>query len=184
MRLIFASITAALVHMPLAALADDCPTAPDQSAEFERLVAQVQSAPDERSARIISNQMWEIWATAPDAKSQGMLDRGLQYRSDFNLDAAEEAFNELIAYCPDYAEGYNQRAFVRFIRQDYANALTDLELALDRSPDHIAALSGKALTLFGLGRMDEGQKVLRDALKMNPWLPERGMLIQEPGEEL
>jgi len=184
MRWVATTIFAVVVCVPLAVRAEVCPPPPDQSGAFQQLIEQVQAAPNEISARLITNQMWEIWATAPDAKAQDMLDRGLQYRSDYNLDAAIEAFNELIAYCPDYAEGYNQRAFIRFIRQDYSNALEDLQLALERSPDHIAALSGKALTLFGLGRMTDGQRVLREAVDMNPWLPERGMLVVDPGEDL
>lgn len=161
-----------------------CPAVPDQTQAFEQLLTQLQVAPDEPTARQITNRMWEIWTTAPDARAQDMLDRGIDYGAQMNLDAAAEAFNKLVQYCPDYAEGYNQRAFVRFIRRDYADALLDLEEALARSPDHIAALSGKALTLFGLGRMDEGQRVLRRAVEMNPWLPERGMLAVPEGREL
>ena len=33
-------------------------------------------------------------------------------------------------------------------------------------------------------RMDEAQDVLRDALELNPWIPERGLLRPEPGKEL
>lgn len=192
MRLAVPILFAFLCLSPAAGMAqatDDtpgktCPPAPDQSQRFAQLLGQVRVAPNETAARQITNQMWELWATAPDAKAQDMLDRGLQYRSQMDFGAAIRAFDALIAYCPDYAEGYNQRAFIRFIRRDYENALADLEATLARSPDHIAALSGKALTLFGLGRMEEGQKVLRRAVEMNPWLPERSMLTVPPGREL
>ncbi len=104
----------------------------------------------------------------------------------YDFDGAETILTALTKYCPDYAEGWNQRAFARFLRQDYNGALTDLDEALRLSPDHIAARSGKALTLMGLGRMDEAQGVLRDALALNPWLPERRFLIEEEddGEKL
>jgi len=81
-----------------------------------------------------------------------------------------------VDYCPAYAEGYNQRAFVNFLRQNFAPALEDLDRALALSPRHIAALSGKALTLMGLGRDAEAQDVLRSALELNPWLNERHLL--------
>ena len=35
---------------------------------------------------------------------------------------------------------------------------------------------------MGLGRHDEAQEVLRDALELNPWLPERGLAA--PGAPL
>ncbi len=94
------------------------------------------------------------------------------------------AFDTLIEYCPQYAEGYNQRAFANFLQQDYALALEDLELALARNPNHIAAMSGKALTLMELGRHEAGQAVLREALKLNPWLAERHRLTEMPGEDI
>jgi hypothetical protein len=45
-------------------------------------------------------------------------------------------------------------------------------------------LSGKALTLMGLGRDAEAQTVLRAALALNPWLEERALLVTPPGVEL
>jgi len=35
-----------------------------------------------------------------------------------------------------------------------------------------------------MGRMDEGQAVLRRAVEIHPWIPERAMLLPQPGEEL
>ena len=62
--------------------------------------------------------------------------------------------------------------------------MTDLERALEINPTHVAALSGKALTLMGLGRDDEAQEVLRAALALNPWLSERSLLQEPPGEDI
>ena len=170
--------------MSASSAAADCPPSPDIAEAQDRLLAQVQAAPDERSARLISSQLWVLWRKAPDQHAQDLLDRGLSAHSAYEFDSAIEAFNELIVYCPDYAEGYNQRAFVNFIRQDYEAALVDLDRAIERSPKHVAAISGKALTLMGLGLDDEAQDVLRIALDMNPWLSERRFLVEQPGEEL
>ena len=105
-------------------------------------------------------------------------------RSSYDFLAALDAFNRLVDYCPHYAEGYNQRAFVNFLREDFAAALDDLDRALARRPTHVAALSGKAMTLMGLGRHDEAQLVLREALALNPWIPERSFLREPVGDEL
>ena len=170
--------------MSATAAAADCPPPPNIEEAQDRLLAQIQAAPNESAARIISKQLWDLWAKAPDQHAQTILDRGLRAHAAWEFDAAIEAFADLIAYCPDYAEGYNQKAFVNFIRQEYAAALEDLDKAIERSPKHVAAISGKALTLMGLGRNDEAQEVLRAALAMNPWLPERRFLVEEPGQEL
>ena len=162
----------------------ECPAPPDIDAAQDALFAEAQTAPNEMAGRAISQRLWALWATAPDARAQEMLDRGMNARASYNFEGAITAFDALTTYCPDYAEGYNQRAFVYFLLQDYSAALEDLDLALERSPRHVAAISGKALTLMGLERPDEAQDVLREALALNPWIPERGLLIEPPGQEL
>ncbi|SLN55413.1 lipoprotein NlpI [Falsiruegeria litorea R37] len=124
----------------------------------------------------MSNKMWTYWADAPNEQAQSILDRGMAKRAAWDLLGAREDFDALIAYCPKYAEGYNQRAFVHFLSQNFQAALLDLDQALALSPDHVAALSGRALSLLGLNRIDEARETLQSALEMNPWLPERGML--------
>ncbi|WP_417605421.1 tetratricopeptide repeat protein [Primorskyibacter flagellatus] len=181
--MIRASLTA-LALTSTSALAQSCPPAPDHSERLAQLIAEAQSAPTEMDGRLASNKMWDLWADAPDETAQEILDSGLRKRRAFDLLGARADFDRLIDYCPDYAEGYNQRAFVNFIRQDYEIALQDLDRALNRSPNHVAALAGKALTLIGLKRQDEAQTVLRQALSLNPWLAERQFLTEPDGQEL
>jgi tetratricopeptide (TPR) repeat protein len=133
--------------------------------------------------------MWELWADAPDEVAQEMLDSGMRKRANFDLLGAIADFDRLVSYCPDYAEGYNQRAFALFIARDYARALPDLERAVGLSPDHTGARSGLALTLMQLGRLDEARAALRQALDRNPWLTERHLMegdgpLAEPGEDI
>ena len=164
--------------------AADCPAPPDISEQQSRLADALRSAPNGTAARAIQNELWLLWTTAPDIEAQGMLDRGMALREGYDLAGSRAALNALVDYCPDYAEGYNQRAFTAFLQQDYGAALTDLERVLEMNPDHVPALTGLALTLMGLGRNDAAQGVLRDALRRNPWLAERALLSEPPGEEL
>ena len=155
--------------------ASDCPPPPDHGEQLDALIAQVQTAADAEAARDLTNQMWALWADAPNDQAQEILDRGMTRRSGFDLLGAIQDFDRLVQLCPSYAEGYNQRAFAHYLRQDYGAALVDLDAALVLSPRHIGALSGKALSLYGLGRLDEARIALSRALELNPWLPERGL---------
>jgi tetratricopeptide (TPR) repeat protein len=162
----------------------DCPPAPniidDESALFER----IQAAENEMAARVFSGALWELWTKAPDAPAQALLDQGMNARASYDYLRAIEALDRLVDYCPDYAEGYNQRAFVNFLREDYETALPDLDRALELSPRHTGALTGKALTLIGLGRIEDAQPLLKEAVALNPWLSERHLIIAPPGQEL
>ena len=87
-------------------------------------------------------------------------------------------FDKLVVYCPNYAEGFNQRAFVQFLRGEYAGALVDLDAALALLPNHVAAQSGRALTLMQMGRLKEARAQMLEALNNNPWLSERALIAK------
>ena len=173
-----------LLLAPGVAGAETCPPYDQQVEKRADLMADLRDAPDEMTARRITGELWQVWLTAPDQRAKNLLDEGMSRREMLDLSGAIIALDTLIAYCPSYAEGWNQRAFARFLQGDYDGALTDLDRALAISPDHIGARSGKALSLLGLGRTEEAQGVLRDALALNPWLPERHLLENPPGERL
>jgi len=179
-----ALILSLVAQGPAVAQDQTCPPPPDHSAALTDLIRAAQQAEDERSGRMLSNEMWALWSDAPDSHAQDLLDEGMSRRNIYDYDGAMKAFEALIAYCPDYAEGYNQRAFVHFLREDFAAALPDLDRAIDLSPRHVAAITGRALTLSALERKGEAVLALRKALDMNPWLGERHLLpVLEAAEE-
>ena len=168
--------------LPVTAFAD-CPPSLERTARHVELMELVTQSSNEMVARGYTNELWGIWATAPDATAQEILDRGMNQRASYNFAGALKDFDTLIAYCPEYAEGYNQRAFVNFIREDYETALVDLNRAIALTPDHIGAIVGRALALIELGHVREGQIALRQALLLNPWLPERNRVTPLPETE-
>jgi tetratricopeptide (TPR) repeat protein len=178
MRRIYYALTIVPALWGAPMLAAECPPAPDHSADLAELSIAANRAGTEMDGREVSNRMWELWTDAPDEAAQAVLDLGMRKREGYDLLGALQEFDRLVAYCPDYAEGYNQRAFVNFLRQDFAAALVDLKAALARSPKHVAALSGMALTLLALDRTDEARVALAEALALNPWLPERGLAAE------
>ncbi|MEL6887243.1 MAG: hypothetical protein AAFO86_00910 [Pseudomonadota bacterium] len=163
-----------LLASPLAA--ETCPDAPDHSVELSALFAEARTAPSEAEGRLLSGKMWELWLDAPDTAAQEILDRGMRQRAEFDFAGALGSFDRLVDYCPDYAEGYNQRAFVHFLNADFAAALVDLDAALAIVPDHVGAQSGRALTLMNLGKTDAARVQMLAALENNPWLSERALV--------
>ncbi|MGY3437984.1 MULTISPECIES: tetratricopeptide repeat protein [unclassified Marinovum] len=172
------TLSAVALLLPLEAGAETCPAAPNHAATFDTLFAEVTAAPSEAAAQPVVNRMWELWADAPDARAQEVLDRGLRRRASYDFVGALQDFEVLIGYCPDYAEGYNQRGFIRFIQQDYTAALRDLDRVIALSPRHIGALSGRALTFMAMGRDGAARADLLAAMALNPWVPERRFLPQ------
>jgi tetratricopeptide (TPR) repeat protein len=170
MRLILAL---ALLASPAFA---DCPAPVDARDDMLRLIQQANDAPSGIEGRKVSGLMWELWLKAPDGAAQEILDEGLLRLSVPDFAGARATFDKLTEYCPAYAEGFNQRAYVNFLRQDYEAALVDLDRALDLQPLHVAAQAGRALTLMNLGRLEEARAQLQEAVDNNPWLNEAALL--------
>jgi tetratricopeptide (TPR) repeat protein len=176
-----ATLIAMLIAAPALA---DCPPAPDISSEIDAALADLKVAGSEMEARPISNRMWEQWMRAPDGHAQTLLDEGVGRMRLGDVRGAGAAFDALIDYCPDYAEGWNQRAFLAYLTGDFDRALPDLDRALALRPRHVGALSGRGLVLIALGRELEGHDALRAALDLNPWLAERRLLPEARGIDL
>lgn len=162
--------------------ADDCPAPRDHSDELAALFEQARAAPSEAASRSAAEGLWQVYLRAPDAQAQEVLDRGMARRDSYDYLGAKADFDRLIAYCPDYAEGWNQRAFVYYLQGDFVRALADLDEALARLPDHVPAQSGRALTLMQLGQLEDARAQLLAALANNPWLSERALIA--PGAPL
>jgi len=155
-----------------------CPAAPDISADMDALIERARAADNDSAGAAVSREMWELWLTAPDQAAQETLEKGMRARESYDFLSAINAYETLIAYCPEYAEGYNQRAFIYFFQGSFEAALVDLDKALDLSPRHVGAQSGRALTLMNLGRISEARIQLISALEINPWLSERFLLAE------
>jgi Tfp pilus assembly protein PilF len=161
-----------------------CPSGPDHSVRKETLLNQLRRARNQMDAMQITSQLWAIWTDAPDSLAQELLDRGMAEMRASDYAASRATLTDLVTYCPDYAEGWNQRAFAAYLSGDNTSALADLDRAVSLDPVHVPALSGMALTLMNLGRDAEAQVVLRDAVELNPWLGERVLLTIPLGTEL
>ncbi len=175
MRMLFAL---ALIVGPalMPAYAGGCPTPVDVRVEMQILIERANAAPNYQVGRKVSDEMWKVWLRAPDEAAQAVLDRGMSRRDSYDFQGAFQEFTRLTEYCPDYAEGWNQRAYINYLREEYQAALEDLDRALALQPRHIAAQSGRGLTLMHMGRTAEAREQMLAAVANNPWLSEAALL--------
>ena len=154
-----------------------CPSNPSIESELNQTYKKLKSAKFPEEAQLAVSQLWGLWTQAPDSKAQKLLNRGMSRIRQGDLATAEVDLTELIEYCPNYAEGYNQRAFARYLAFKFDKALPDLIKALDLRPRHLGALSGKGLTHKALGQDAEAEIEFRKTLTLNPFTPERDMIL-------
>jgi tetratricopeptide (TPR) repeat protein len=151
----------------------------DSEALHDRLFEQLAAAETEKESRQTEDAIWRMWVDHPDPQVRESLALGMRQRDSHEWDKAIQTFSRVILADPDYAEGWNQRAFIYFLKEDLDAALADLNRTLELEPRHFGALSGKAMILMRTDRFGEGQEVLRKAVAINPFLRERGMLVEK-----
>ena len=150
----------------------------------DRLFDRLKNAVTEAEGRAIENAIWEMWmADAPTAAIGRDVKNAMDARESYDFDRALSLLDGVVATAPDYAEGWNQRAFIRFLKEDLDGALEDLDRTLELEPRHFGALSGKAIVLMQQGRVELGHEALREAVEIHPWLKERSMLPPDPAPE-
>lgn len=149
--------------------------------ERARLFDALRQARSEQDGRAAEEAIWQFWMrSAPTPEIEALVAKAMERRGAYDFEAARLILNEIVAEAPDYAEGWNQRAFILFLQDKLDDSLADIDRALELEPKHFGALAGKANILMRQGRFELGQKVLREAVKIHPWLKERGMLVPEP----
>jgi tetratricopeptide (TPR) repeat protein len=81
--------------------------------------------------------------------------------------------DKLVVDYPTYAEGWNQRATMRYLANDFEGSLADIEKVLEFEPRHFGALSGRVLIYLAQGKRAEALREMATALTIHPFLTER-----------
>lgn len=141
------------------------------------LFEQLAKAQTRQAGREAEAEIWHYWFNqAPSKEIKTDLEYGRKRREAYDYVAAEISFDKVVAAAPNFAEGYNQRAFVRFLRENFSGALQDLEKALELEPRHFGAMSGMFHVLRLMNRNKVAFKILQNAVKIHPWIKERSAL--------
>jgi tetratricopeptide (TPR) repeat protein len=114
--------------------------------------------------------LWQMWTRSGIAEVDALLVEGVQAMERRDFDEAERIFTRIVARAPDFAEGWNKRATVRYLAENYDGAIADCEATLARKPHHFGALSGQGLCHVALGQHREAAALFRRTLAVHPHL--------------
>jgi tetratricopeptide (TPR) repeat protein len=82
--------------------------------------------------------------------------------------AAKKILDATILVLPDWAEGWNARATLRYLDGDLDGSMADIGETLKREPRHLGALLGMASILQSRDKDDEALKVYERVLAIAP----------------
>ena len=113
-------------------------------------------------------RLWSLWCRSGNSEAETLFRAGVEAMQRQELSEAESIFTRVIEIVPDFAEGWNKRATVRYMAQNFEASIADCRETLARNPNHFAALSGQGLCHMSLGQYDEAAVCFRKALDIHP----------------
>ena len=168
-----------LLRLVLALLLMAAPTAWARAGDYvdssalDELFGQLAHAQTAAEAEEMSQEIWSVWLH-PDIPE---LDRRMSDASRLiqigDYPQALLRLSAIIKDYPDYAEGWNQRATLYYLLNDYSDSLKDIAQTLSLEPRHFGALSGRAMIYLREGRRDDARRDIAAALRLHPFLDER-----------
>ena len=99
---------------------------------------------DNMQASTILADIWDIWSIAENIDAQEIFDEGNNMMDRGSLEEAITLFTHVIDLKPDFAEGWNKRATVLFLKGDLEASISDIQKTLELEPRHFGALDGLA----------------------------------------
>ena len=146
---------------------------------LDALFLQLRAAGDVAEARMIEQEIWQIWLISDNDAVNRLMARGLRAVSAGNPAAALEFFDDIVKVAPDFAEGWNKRATVHYLLGNYADSVSDIERTLKLEPRHFGALSGLGLVNLALGNEKQALTAFEAALQVYPLMPGANSHIKE-----
>ena len=122
-------------------------TADQTDQRLDGLFQTLQTSQDSTALGEAEATIWEIWyESGKDDIDTLMLEAAALVRSG-DLADAELVYSRIIEATPQFSEGWNRRATVRFYQNDYAGSLADIEQTLKLEPRHFGAIWGLGMIL-------------------------------------
>ena len=125
---------------------------------------------DPEMAATAEAMLWGIWCRSGDAETDRLFRAGVDAMQNRRLEEAEEFFDRVIERSPSVAEGWNKRATVRYLRENFRGSIADCQETLARNPHHFGAASGQGLCHMTVSEFREAAICFRRALEIHPHL--------------
>jgi tetratricopeptide (TPR) repeat protein len=138
--------------------------------DMQVMSALVQALRDEdmRVRAAAQEAMWAIWMRSGNDDIDGLMAEGVRLMEQQRYPEAVEVFDQIISRAPKFPEGYNKRATVFYLMQEFEKSIEDIHRTLEMNPVHFGALSGMGLCYLGLDEPRQALEWFERAIDVNP----------------
>jgi len=147
---------------------------PDANADpeevLDRLFAQLRAADGKETAAVLESAIQAMWLRSGSPTADVLMKQAAAAAEAKSFGQALAILDSVVELYPDFAEGWNRRATVHFLRGDYTSSLADIQQVLALEPRHYGALSGLGAIEKERGNGRAALRALRRARTVNPTL--------------
>ena len=156
----------------------------DRTRGLDFLFGALKAAPDEASAKHVEARIWAVWLQTPSDTAALLMMRAKAAMDAQQVDVALKLLDAVVRLRPDYIEGWNRRATIYYLKNDYTHSLEDIQQVLIREPRHFGALAGLGMIMQEIGDEKRALDAFRKALAVNPHLEKVPDLVKSLTEKV
>jgi hypothetical protein len=147
--------------------------------EAQQLLDALEEAPNAGTAAHIERSLLQAWTRSGSDTVDLLMGRAAEAMETKEYPVALELLTTVVEIKPDYAEGWNRRATLYYLMDEYALSVSDIRQTLVIEPRHFGALSGLGLILQSMGRKKSALTAFEAALAVHPFLDSASSAAEE-----
>jgi tetratricopeptide (TPR) repeat protein len=155
----------------------------EEKTRLDELYAELAAAETPEAAERVARIIQRMWMESGSDTVDVLMSRAGKAIQADDHGLALDLLDTVVILKPSFAEGWNRRATVHYMREDFGKSLVDIERTLALEPRHWGALSGLAIIQRRLGFEDEALATFRRALELNPGLENATKAIEDLEKE-
>ena len=172
----------ALAAEPTAAIGKPAEVKPEN--KLDTLFSELKRERNEKAAERIASRIWEEWGRSGSASVDLMMMWSKTAMDTQKFDVALDFLDQVVTLKPDFAEGWNRRATVHFMMQNYSKSMADINRTLVLEPRHFGALSGMGQIMKNTDRKQLALEAWQRVLDIYPMMRSAQNEVASLSEEL
>jgi tetratricopeptide (TPR) repeat protein len=147
--------------------ADKAP-AKSKAEQLDTLFQTLKTSASKEAAKAAEDGIWHLWLESGSDTIDLLMSWAMKAMEAKDYATALDFLDRVVIMKPDYAEGWNKRATVYFLMNDYSKSIADIGKTLALEPRHFGALSGLGMIMRELGEDKRAIEAYQRALAVDP----------------
>lgn len=136
--------------------------------QLDMLFQTLKTASGKEAAKAAEEGIWRLWLESGSDTIDLLMSWAMKAMEAKDYATALDFLDRVVIMKPDYAEGWNKRATVYFLMDDYSKSIADIGKTLALEPRHFGALSGLGMIMRELGEDKRAIEAYQKALAVDP----------------